>query len=520
MHDYQASDQTASCDSQMQRTPRDSQICSIAQLGGSDAGPASFTANAANEPEHGQLDLQSMFGGSSLFSALGLSGDAGSQAGSTDFMSLGSEFQKLGAEFSAVGQDLTTLAQDLSAVTRDLAQMGTDFPSLLNSSESSGSMPTNNPSTCTTGSDTGAGSDGTTTSPPGEIGNSTPASGDSGSPASPAGDSGGPTLPAGGSDSPTPPPAVPAGTETAPGSRTAADYPFSSTSVFNLPIGSGAQWAANDQLSSASGWINLASGGWNQPIYQASAADPVYTIQGATDGRGNTLPDFQLHIPAGAQAATQTDGHLNVLDGNQLYSFYQFKYTGENTATASFAEQDNALGDGLAGTNSDYDYAVGTITSYDLNQGSIDHMLRVSIPTTMALSVGSSPDELAPYAWPQTKEDYYGPQMYTGTVPYGATIGIPNGTPEPASVAANPGAHMLWKALSYHGAMIRDTGGSGNNVIFYADQTVADSNPLVQQMNEAMAQIIPYTRILTNQGPNSINGGGTPLIPLDPEISA
>ncbi|MFL5289100.1 MAG: carbohydrate-binding domain-containing protein [Rhodopila sp.] len=112
-----------------------------------------------------------------------------------------------------------------------------------------------------------------------------------------------------------------------------------------------------------------------------------------------------------------------------------------------------------------------------------------------------------------------GGNAYSGTVPYGVTVGIPQGAAEPADVQANAGADMLWKALQNHGAMIRDSAGSGNNVTFQTDQNVDYSNPLIQGMMQYGAEIMAATQILANQGPHSVNGGGTPIVPLDPPLS-
>ena len=109
---------------------------------------------------------------------------------------------------------------------------------------------------------------------------------------------------------------------------------------------------------------------------------------------------------------------------------------------------------------------------------------------------------------------------YSGTVPFGVTIGIPAGTPEPSDVANNPGANMLWQALEDHGAMVRDTtSGNSDTVTFQADQTVDPNDPLIQGMDQFGSEIMAATQILTNQGPNSVNGGGTPIVPLDPPVS-
>jgi hypothetical protein len=137
----------------------------------------------------------------------------------------------------------------------------------------------------------------------------------------------------------------------------------------------------------------------------------------------------------------------------------------------------------------------------------------------MLQSVSSSASQLAANAWPQTLEDGFGPTAYTGTVPYGITMGIPTNAVEPADVKANAGANMLWQEMQDHGAMIRDSGGGGNNVTFQTDQTVNPGDPLIQGMQQFGSEIMAQVQILANQGPNSINGGGTPIVPLDPAPS-
>jgi hypothetical protein len=87
---------------------------------------------------------------------------------------------------------------------------------------------------------------------------------------------------------------------------------------------------------------------------------------------------------------------------------------------------------------------------------------------------------------------------------------------EPADVKANAGAHMLWTELQDHGAMVRDQGGASPTVTFQADQTVNGNDPLLRGMEQYGSEIMAQVQILANQGPNSVNGGGTPIVPLDP----
>jgi predicted esterase len=310
-----------------------------------------------------------------------------------------------------------------------------------------------------------------------------------------------------------------AATTTTAGTRDASQIPFASNSVFNLPLGSGAQWTYNAQLASSNLFINTA-GNYNENIWTGTASDPVVTITN-TGGAGSTPGTFQVHIPAGAIAAAGGDQTFAVDDtvSHIWYSFGGFNWTGTNTATVSQGSGESDYGSGIQVDGSDWDEGVGTLRESDLQAGAINHMLRIELPTDMLESYSSNSNILAPNAWPQTAEDGFGPSEYTGTVPYGVTLGIAASAIEPAAVKANAGANMLWHELQDHGAMIRDSGGSGNTVIFQTDQDVDFNDPLIQGMIQYGAQIMAQVQILANQGPNSINGGGTPIVPLDPNPS-
>jgi hypothetical protein len=309
------------------------------------------------------------------------------------------------------------------------------------------------------------------------------------------------------------------------GTRDPAQTPFASDSVFNLPIGSGAQWQANDQLANANIYINTI-GNYNENIYSSADSDPVVTVTNdAADG--GEPGSFQLHIPADAVPAGGSDASLTIDDTSThtWYSFGGFRWTGSNSATVNQGSGEPDDGSGLTVASSNWDQGVGTLRENDLQAGTIDHMLRIQMPTGMLASYSNSVTQLAPYAWPQTQEDGFavngnGGTPYSGTIPFGVTIGIPADAVEPAEVAANAGADILWHALQNHGAMIRDsTGGGGNTVTLQADQTVDPNDPLIQGMEQFGSQIMASTKILINQGPDSVNGGGTPIVGTDPPVS-
>ena len=213
------------------------------------------------------------------------------------------------------------------------------------------------------------------------------------------------------------------------GSVTTDTTPFAPNSVFNLPLGSDAQWQPNAQLSSSNVTVNTTASGFNENIYVGTASDPVVTITNNA-GSGGTPGTFQVHIPAGSVPATGGDATFTVDDttDNTWYSFGGFNWTGSNTATVSQASSEPFNGSGITQDGSDFDEGVGTLTESDLQSGTIDHMLRMELPTDMLESFSStSTNTLAPFAWPQTAEDGFaingnGGPAYSGTIPFGVTI--------------------------------------------------------------------------------------------------
>jgi hypothetical protein len=294
---------------------------------------------------------------------------------------------------------------------------------------------------------------------------------------------------------PTPGPTpTPTPTPIPEGVRDPFNTPFASDSVFNLPLGLGAQWQSNDQLSHADVFINTV-GNYNENIWKGTASDPVVTITNNASA-GGTPGVFHVHIPAGAMPAAGGDQTFSVDDTttHTWYSFGGFNWTGPDTATARQGSGESDFGSGLQVDGSNWDQGVGTLREHDLQAGTIDHMLRLELPFNMLKSWDpNSTTNLAPYAWPQTAEDGFaingnGNPPYTGTVPFGVTIGIAASAVEPADVAANAGADMLWKALQHHGAMVRDSTATGNNVVFQADQNVDPNDPLIQGMEALRLQ--------------------------------
>lgn len=287
--------------------------------------------------------------------------------------------------------------------------------------------------------------------------------------------------------------------------------PFSSASVWNVGIGSEARWSlANDpdtlDLHAPRTWIN--AGEWSMPFYIGTANDPLVTVV-CTDTL-YTVPPQQIHIPAGAVPALPADGdrHMNFFDKTRpgfMWSYWGCYGSTETGFTAGLGAVDNIYAD----LPSDYNFGIGTIRQWELDAGIIRHALRLALPTSRTRSPGATWTQNIP--WPMTHEDYFGPTKYTGNVVFGATIGIP------ASIALRPlgltrGGLMLATALQNYGAMVRDTADADGPLLFFAEPS-AEGSSVLAQMRKDLPKIQAVLRIMRNQSPQTVNGGGKPIVP-------
>ena len=311
--------------------------------------------------------------------------------------------------------------------------------------------------------------------------------------------------------------------------RNPTDIPFASTSVWNIGIGSNAQWSSSGDVDAAQlhglhGGVTTAN--WGQPIYFGTASDPLVTVTN-TDTL-YPVPPQQIHIPIGALPAAgsggYTDAHMAFYDATQpgkMWSYWGASFNNGYDVTGGITTGLGGVwdttGDGVTNTvspGSDYDFAAGVITDYDVSQAAINHMVRLAISTNALKSPGATWIDNIP--WPNMHEDYSGPQVYTGNIVAGSTFGIPMSV-NLNSLGLSQGGMMLAKALQNYGGVWRDLGGS-NQITFYSTPE-NQNNPLILQMQADMAKIVPTLEVLRNQGPTTINGGGTPVVPPLPPVS-
>ncbi len=289
-------------------------------------------------------------------------------------------------------------------------------------------------------------------------------------------------------------------------SRDPALWPFAATSPWNTGIGSGAQYATItggvNTGSSASASLN--SNSWSHPIYRASNSDPLVAVYWGNSKIG----DFR--VPTNAQPDPQADHHLHIVSPNGLTVLEMW-----NTRRTSSTRIDtgvavvNDLTD--AGVYSGYHGArayggsaiAGLIRSHELSSGEIPHALAIAVSTSSLnrLAPGGNP-----YVWPASSADGGTGNSYgtDGNLYMGSLVAIPRSV-NIDGLPISDAAKAVGRALQNYGAYVTDT--AGGNVVFYAEP---GSSGLPSMSH--LAALVRELRVVTNNGPNNVGGGGTRFV--------
>lgn len=331
----------------------------------------------------------------------------------------------------------------------------------------------------------------------------------------------------------------------APGARDPRDWPFDSSSSWNHPIGTGAVY------ETIVGGSNLTNAYFNASqftiaVWKASVSDPLLNVtvtnQAMLDPLLCTLQPVpsiqQIRIPSNAVPSPPAwsvggDAAMAVCDPDLRY-VYEFHgarkdANGVDWRTYNFVKTD------LQGLGADFScqratrasgtsYLGGTVRAGELLNG-IKHALGIAI-------AGPRFNKNAPggksYVRPASGSD--DPSRYgtTGNLYMGSLLAIPASVDVEALPYTSTGDALtkiknLARALRLYGALIIDGHGSGSNTVIFGMEYNARSEVSLQETNTQFANdldmIVTYLKTVSNNGPGSIGGGGTPLTTLAPPFS-
>ena len=345
--------------------------------------------------------------------------------------------------------------------------------------------------------------------------------------------------------------------------RDPKQWPFAQNSIWNMPIGSSAvyqpayllsveefstspqyqRWVNQHQSSIGYGGVGIDE----EPIIFSAATDAFRTVcdikewafrcggtPTATKIRfpaGLTYqdPNGSIHTPNYSGACIQIDGsvfHFNALVtcGTDKLGCYNYTSPENNTLTGE-GKYGGHGGSGLSGIG-------GSIRKGELlSNAPLRHALKLNLLAAAYLVYNN--DATPGYRWPADRSDGYANPAFEEWLAYG--VANPNKTTatymemgvllaiKPDVTAAslgitNPLALKIFQALKDYGAYIVDDT-HWNHYDWCMEQGVYEevqANMDAANYTTQMMRIFKNLNAITNNGPNSIGGGGTPRQPLAP----
>jgi cell division septation protein DedD len=167
--------------------------------------------------------------------------------------------------------------------------------------------------------------------------------------------------------------------------------PFSSTSVWNTPIGGVRLVSNNDQLianfESNALYPNMALNKWAVSIAEAQSSDPLFNVFCAVYNPCTLTSFGSIPIPSTAAADPSSDGHMAVYDpaNGRTWGMWKASKSG-STWTAAAGEAVSTQGDGIvpsgtvASNAANFPLLAGVVRPEEILQGHIDHALVFTLP--------------------------------------------------------------------------------------------------------------------------------------------
>lgn len=343
--------------------------------------------------------------------------------------------------------------------------------------------------------------------------------------------------------------------------RLAYEWPFSSDSPFNRPIGSGAVYVDDENIHNAPyGTINSVN--WSRSMVRNSESDPMVTVyyndipfepspyyDGCADTHSRAM-SVNLRIPSGVTGSgpqpepgkpcNNRDGQLLILesDGQTVNEFYRLNRISDTEAFSRLRRWPNPYNNLVSGKGSapqgkgagtqawGGSGIAGVLREWEVKGSGVDrirHALSLAItprllrnPRIDAMADGWPGDlttddadlsELLKrkysYKWPATTCDGFFRQRYNGTLYMGELLAIPK-TVDIDSLGLNEDARALAWTFQNYGGYITDAAGG---LVIYAD--AGSEGEKLKNMRNDFGKIIKVLRKVSNNDENHVGGGGT-----------
>jgi hypothetical protein len=274
-------------------------------------------------------------------------------------------------------------------------------------------------------------------------------------------------------------------------------WPFSSTSPWNTPVGSGVQFApatdARNRDLLAVRDVNINARYYSQTVYQARSSDPVRTV---TDASGPTT----YRVPDRATPARGSDADMNVIDPSKQWvdECWRARRHRSGDWTCGYHVRNDLSGSGVSnGVRAAGVSAIGgLIRRWELNSGQIHHALALAVPRRR---------EKVGWVWPANYEDRDSAGTYRGHIRMGSLFAIPRSV-DVTGLGLSSDGLVLARALQHYGAYAVES--TDSVIAFYAEPS-ADGDQSLTQMSQDASTIRNQLRVVTNNSATSIGGGGT-----------
>lgn len=322
-------------------------------------------------------------------------------------------------------------------------------------------------------------------------------------------------------------------------------WPFSQDSIWNLPIGSNAQYAPANLPKSGNSSLDI------DLLFKIPANSPWRILynpgswtnrcSGTTSYESIAIPDdlivpdaidtpTKYSTPNNAAALLQPDGRTIVqlepmtrcVNAGPIYGYHHPKPDMDIESQGLYGSH---LGSGLSALG-------GAIRKGELSGSEpIHHVLKIEL---WEKYLNYTPSSSTPgYRWPADRADGGAPSIYKGNNPQlvmGSLLAIPPTVSETSLGLTTPAGKKLFHALQDYGGYQVDATGMDTYAIaveqgvedefkaaygYDFSANVSNNNPFY----EDFMKLFQALHIVTNNASNSVGGGGTRRAPLAPPFA-